>query len=269
MTEPEPRFIFMMGDVHGNLRWVLHALDEASSLFTRACETHRIIIQLGDFGFKPVASNRDLQVVNAKLAERDMELWFIDGNHDFHPDLQALQDFSSQFDDLRTREVTGIHLPGLLRIRYLPRGTRWTWAGKRWLAVGGAVSVDRRLRTTGRDWWLEEEITPEQATAIIKDGPADVLLSHDCPRSWFPWDRLGPPAEAWKPVLADARLHSARLEQIARGTGVTRVFHGHYHIDHDTLFKNGLVNYPDVHVTGLSMDGGSDNYRLIDAERLQ
>jgi hypothetical protein len=125
------------------------------------------------------------------------------------------------------------------------------------------VSVDRRLRTSGRDWWLEEEITPAQADAIIAAGPADVLISHDCPESWLPWERLGPPMEAWKPVLPDARLHSARLERIARATGIRRVFHGHYHISHDTF-----ITAPAVHVTGLNMDGGDDNYQLVDVERV-
>jgi hypothetical protein len=259
---PDPRFVLIAGDWHGNLPWALHVIDRADKLFTHIGEPSKIIIQLGDFGFRPTPANPDLLQMNDALAERGMELWWIDGNHEFHPDLRALQDFSSQFDDLRTRKITGIHLPGLLRIRYLPRGTRWTWAGKRWLAVGGAASVDRRMRTEGVNWWPEEELTTQEADAICASGSADVLLSHDCPDAWLPWERLGPPADSWIPELPRARAHSRRLERIARSVGVRRAFHGHYHIEHESFTE------PGVHVTGLNMDGGSGNYILVDVERI-
>ena len=38
------------------------------------------------------------------------------------------------------------------RIWHLPRGHRWRWHGRDWLALGGAVSLDRAVRTAGVNW---------------------------------------------------------------------------------------------------------------------
>lgn len=265
--QEDPRFVFVMGDVHGNLQWTLHALDEADKLFTRASESRRIVIQLGDFGFRPVSDNADLAALNRVLIGYGMELWFIDGNHDFHPDLIRLTEFAHQFDDMKPPGVVAFTLPGFSRVRYLPRGTRWTWHGRTWLAVGGAASVDRLARTEGVDWWPEEEITPEQETDIVAAGPADVLLSHDCPDIWMPWDKMIPRGQLppiWIPELPRARAHSVRLERIARGAEVSRVFHGHYHILRDDDYADPVLGR--VRVTGLDMNGSPRNYQLIDVE---
>jgi hypothetical protein len=255
---PDPDYVVIAGDWHRNLRWALHVIETADELFTRAGETRRIIIQLGDFGFRPVPANPDLIRVNNALARRGMELWFIDGNHEHWPDIQEL--CTSAGTAAQLPYPVGIPLPNLDRIRYLPRGTRWKWAGRTWLAVGGAASVDRLLRTEGVSWWPDEEITPAQADAIIAAGSADVLLSHDCPDSLVPWDLLGPPAQAWIPELPRARAHAARLERIARAARVLRVFHGHYHVAADRW-------HDDVHVTSLQMDGMPENFQLVDVGR--
>jgi hypothetical protein len=52
------------------------------------------------------------------------------------------------------------------RIWHLPRGHRWRWHGRDWLALGGAVSLDRGVRTAGVNWWPEEEITWRQAGPV-------------------------------------------------------------------------------------------------------
>jgi hypothetical protein len=265
--EPDPRHVLIAGDWHGNLDWALHVLDEADKLFTRASEPRRIVIQLGDFGFRPAPANPDLQALNAALRERGMELWFIDGNHDYHPDLRAATVLEHSFDNY---PVGSARLLGHHRIRYLPRGTRWSWAGRTWLAVGGAASVDRLARTEGVDWWPEEEITAEQEAAVIAAGPADVLLSHDCPDSLVPFDKMMTLEEMrynyphWIPELPRARAHSARLERIVSATGVSRIFHGHYHVARDDYYR--MPQPPDVHVTGLDMDGTPRNYELVDVE---
>lgn len=269
---PDPRFAVIVGDVHGNLPWMLHVLDEADKLFTQSGESRRIVIQLGDFGFRPTTDSADLITMNALLGIYGMELWFIDGNHDWHPDLQEI---AAAYEFEVTCQIDSgyppvpVPVPGFRNIRYLPRGTRWTWAGRTWLAVGGAASVDRLLRTAGVDWWPEEEVTPEQARAVQAAGPADVLLSHDCPADYIPWDKMMtrdqiPPA--WIPELPRAAAHASRLNGIARSVGVTRVFHGHYHVTRDDFYRMPEPGSRDVRVTGLDMGGVPGNYQLIDVE---
>jgi hypothetical protein len=267
MEDKDPEFVGLLGDVHGNLKWTLHALEALDGQFAQAGETRKIVIQLGDFGFKlmePAAWTAGLmpiQQLDNALVELGMELWWIDGNHEWWPEIQELLAAYEQPHDYPLR------LRGFQAISYLPRGTRWNWNSKTWLAVGGAVSVDRHSRTEGVDWWPDEQITREQADSIIADGPADVLLSHDVPDCWVP--SLPRPHESWKPMIHIARQHSRLLQDIAIRTKVTRVFHGHYHLFHETLHERALVNAPPVLVTGLHYDGNDSNIRLIDTRTLR
>jgi hypothetical protein len=264
----DPRHVLIVGDVHGNLEWMLHVLDEADKLFTRVSEPYpRIVIQLGDFGFRPVPDNPDLQAMDRILGTYGMELWFIDGNHDYHPDLARIAT-ENQFDTLFLQP--GVTLPDFRNVQYLPRGTRWTWRARTWLAVGGAASVDRLALTEGVDWWPTEEISEEQEDAIVSAGPADVLLAHDCPDAWVPFDKMMPldviqrDYRHWIPELPRARAHSQRLERIARATGVTSIYHGHYHVTRDDYYR--MLTRADVHVVGLNADEAPGNYTLVDVE---
>jgi hypothetical protein len=261
----DPQFVVLAGDWHGNVNWVLnYALPQAQQMFTQVQDWNerKIIIQLGDFGFRPVPGNEYLEAISQALVQSGMELWWIDGNHEDWPGIRDLVIESG--NGIVTEPVP---LPGLPAIRYLPRGTRWTWRGKRWLAVGGAVSVDKLMREEGVDWWPDEEITPVQADAIIAAGPADVLLSHDVPDCWFP-SNLGAPADGWLPMIPVARAHSRLLENIAAFTEVTRNFHGHYHVSRNDWYKETWRGGCDVHVTGLTLDGYNTNLQLVDVERL-
>jgi hypothetical protein len=52
------------------------------------------------------------------------------------------------------------------------------------MLVGGAISVDRALRTEGRDWWPDEELSAvdfqELIAAYVARKPR-VMVTHDCP----------------------------------------------------------------------------------------
>jgi hypothetical protein len=268
----DPEFVVLAGDWHGNWKWATHAVERAHEMLSEVGESRKIIIQLGDFGFRiPVRTGPEseenlsaLHSISLLLEDAGMELWWIDGNHEDWLGIRRLIAEAGTAPQLPY--PVALPLPGMPAIRYLPRGTRWKWAGRRWLAVGGAVSVDKLLRTPGVDWHPDEEVTEEEAERIIATGPADVLLSHDVPDCWFP-SRLPAPADAWLPMLPVARAHSRLLERVARRVGVTRVFHGHYHVFRDDWFP-GKTREPDVKVTGLPMDGSARNLLMMDVRML-
>lgn len=259
MEAAEPQYVVLAGDWHGNYRWVLnYAIPEAERLLTEVGETRKIIIQLGDFGFRlqdGMPGAAWMHQLSQALTRRGMELWWIDGNHEFWPDIRSLLSSVTVPSDSGTYFMPAV--------KYLPRGTRWTWHGKIWLAVGGAVSVDRLLRREGVSWFPDEEITETEADRIIRDGPADILLSHDVPDCWFP-SHLPPLTEAWRPMLPLARAHSRRLERIALDCEVERVFHGHYHHWRRDWYKEPYRGGCDVLVTGLLEDGFKRNLLLAD-----
>lgn len=166
--ERVPVRIGVAGDWHGNTAWATRAVRKMTALLP--ADGPRLIVHLGDFGIWPGPGGQEyLARLDAALAEAGAELSFVDGNHEDFTQLARLQ----PGPDGRA-QVTE-------RIFHLPRGHRWRWHGRDWLALGGAVSLDRAGRTEGVDWWPEEEITLRQAGSVIDAGPADVMVTHECP----------------------------------------------------------------------------------------
>lgn len=138
------------GDWHGNWIWARHAISYASD---QGAET---IIHLGDYGYD--FTRTFLDSIEAALRRTNLTLQFVDGNHE---DFTRLYSWSVG-DDGR-REISP-------RVHHLPRGFRWELDGIRFLALGGAFSVDRRRRVLGESWWIEETITNEQIQAASSGG---------------------------------------------------------------------------------------------------
>lgn len=210
----DPKHVIVAGDWHGNGAWAATVIRQLPDLLQN--ESPRLILHCGDFGIWPgAAGDRYLRDVNRHLEAVDGMIWFVDGNHEWHPALEQI------------RQVDG---KGWLRDRiwHLPRGHRWTWHGRTWLALGGAVSVDKAIRTDGKSWWAEEEITCEQAAAVSSAGSADVLVTHDCPagvRHEFP-----PPPSSWaREDLDRSDVHRRRLQSVVDAVRPGHLIHGHLH----------------------------------------
>lgn len=240
----EPRRIAVAGDFHGNTRHVLGVIRAAQRLLRG--EDWPLIVQLGDFGIWPGREGAAyLRSVEEECTRRKVRIWFIDGNH---------EDFT-QLESLR-------HLGP---VRWLPRGTRWNWHGRTWLALGGGVSLDRAVRTEGRDWWPEEEITGEQAAGVIAGGPVHVLVSHDVPSGvvhTFP-----PPPSFWDlRDLARNDAHRERLQGVVSAVRPGWLLHGHLHRSYQRVTDLG---YGPVEVTGLDRDEGDGlNWAVLDVKRM-
>lgn len=178
---------------------------------------------------------------------------FVDGNHE-------------DFDRLARFPIAPCGLRPLRpHVWHLPRGHRWTWHDTRWLAVGGAASVDRALRTPGHSWWPGEVLTPGEAQAIAGAGPADIMLTHDRPamaalalgQTPGSWHESAPQTWARKDLVA-ADEHSALLQTIVNAVRPSRLFHGHLHQRYDVVIDpapwSGVC-----HVTGLAHEGRTGN----------
>jgi Calcineurin-like phosphoesterase len=250
-----PRHIVVAGDWHSNEAWALSVIRRVPGLL--ASESRRLILQLGDFGIWPDAEGHAyLARVSAALAEVDAELWFIDGNHEDFPQLRQLAKDGGTTSD--GREVIKS------RLFHLPRGYRWTWHGRGWLACGGGVSLDRADRTEGVDWWPEEEITDGQEAAVIAGGHAEVLASHDCPAGVA--HTFGRPPSSWDPAdLARGDAHRRRLQRIADAVQPAYVLHGHLHRAYQRVayFGSGPVQ-----VTGLDADNRLRNFAVLNVETM-
>ncbi len=241
-----PEKIIVAGDWHGNTLWALHVIDTATRLLEG--EERRLILHLGDFGIWPgPAGQRYVYQLRKACKEAGVTIGFIDGNH---------EDFT-QLHRFDIRKAPAEPSPG---VYWLPRNTRWTWHERTWHALGGAVSVDRAIRHEGISWWPEEEITRPQACEAIEMGPADVMITHDCPAGVH--HSFGPPPSFWDDRdLARSDAHRERLQDVVNALRPQWIMHGHLHRAYQRAYDFG---YGPVEVTGLDYDGGNEpNYLVL------
>jgi hypothetical protein len=251
--ERVPQRIGVAGDWHGNTAWATRAVRKISALLP--ADGPRVIVHLGDFGIWPGPGGREyLSRLDAALGAADAELSFVDGNHEDFTQLAGLRpgpDGRAQVTD---------------RIWYLPRGYRWRWHGRDWLALGGAVSLDRALRTAGADWWPQEEITWRQAGSVIEAGPADVMVTHECPAGI---EHAFPPAPpGWSPAdLRRSEAHRSLLREVVRAVRPRWLMHGHLHLSYQ---RQADLGTGPVEVTGLDCDGAENgNWAILDATSMR
>ncbi len=243
----DPSRLLVPGDTHGNcLHW--------EDVLLPAAQEHQVggIVQLGDFGYWPLTGEgRDyLARLSSALDSSDSWIVFVDGNHEDHEALRKLPTRPDGFV-----EVTD-------RILWAPRGHRWTWQGVRFLALGGAYSIDRRDRKldSGRwGWFKEEVITPEQAKRAIAGGPADVLLTHDAPAGALP--TLAGMLTRYDPYTLQSARH---VQEVAEATKPKLLLHGHWH-----QFQQVALPGQDTKVIGLSMDGTEPSWLVLDLPGLE
>lgn len=231
--------ILLVGDTHGDIGHCRLVIDAAKE---QGCD--RIFV-LGDFGYWEHTEQGvwflhklDLYASNLGIA-----VYFLDGNHD--KTSLILERYSEAKDP-----------EGFLLVRptihYAPRGHRWTWDGVRFIALGGAYSVDKdwRLAAEARRgkpeslWFPEEEMSNNDMDTIILNNSSrvDVMLAHDKPRGSSPdWNR--------KNMLL-CLPNQDRLQFAVKALTPSLFFHGHLHYRYeDTLmFERG----DHVKVTGLA-----------------
>jgi hypothetical protein len=253
----DPRRVLVCGDWHASLRWGIGVVEQLPALLPD--EAAPIIVHTGDFGvWRDQRGTRFLGNLTRALREFNAEVWFVDGNHEDHDEL----------DLLRAATPPGRRVPVTDRIFYLPRGHRWTWHDRTWIALGGAVSINKPNFTPGLDWFPQEQLTYQQAQAACADGPADVVIAHDCP--WGVDLRLPYPPHlyGWTDALLDeSDRHRILLSHAAEQLRPRWWMHGHYHKAHQS---NVDLGWGPMQVTGFDCNGAyTDNYRVLDVKAMQ
>lgn len=211
--------ILLAGDTHGNTDHCQYLIRTA---LAKDCTC---IFILGDAGYweHQPAGVKFLDQLNKYAAALDVEVYFLDGNHDKTSLL--MEKYGHMRDD-----------EGFVFVRanvlYAPRGHRWTWEGVRFIALGGAYSIDRDWRVeqeiligpkaAGTLWFPEEEMTDEDMDRFLEDAtPVDIMLAHDKPTGSNPrWNR--------KDIL-ECRPNQDRLQLAVRTLQPKSYFHGHLH----------------------------------------
>ena len=229
-----PDKVAVLGDVHGNTTAVLRAVDIAKN-------HTNFIIQVGDYWLYNKSS------VEKRLSENGMKMLFIPGNHE---DWNFLNEVSDSEKLTRISDS----------IFYAPIGSRAVMGDKIVLFAGGAVSVDKSLRTPGYDWFPDETIKYKQAIDIVNDGNADIVFSHDCHSSSSVLnDHLDNSVKYFdNSVYKESDNHREMVEFIVRGVNSKCVIHGHYHYNY-TSVDDGIKTY------GMNMECDHGSVGIFDS----
>lgn len=245
MKELTSTHIGVAGDWHGDLGWALRAI---KSFKDNEIDT---IVHLGDFGIWP-NSPKFIRRIEKLLGELDMVLYVIPGNHEDYAQIgnivvaeDGLQYFTNH-------------------IVLMPRGFRWVWAGKSFVALGGANSIDFEQRTLGVNWWLEESITLGDAYRTMEGGIADIMFTHEAPSGIVStggsnrWSFKG---------LAYANQSSEIMLQVVDAVQPKLFMHGHYHHYYDKVVVSD-IGYNTRYI-GTDKENTQYNMAVISLDTLQ
>jgi Icc-related predicted phosphoesterase len=242
--------IGLLGDVHGNRRWLLAAIERFASLAIHD------VIQMGDLGIWPgEEAAQTFNIADKALRQRSMQMWVAPGNHEDYDRISGLGPREDGW------------LPFRPHILLAPRGHRTEINGITFLWLGGAGSIDRVVRLEqdwrerenqlargekpkAKSWWPQESITEDDAAISQVGGAADVMICHDAP---FPIpvieDKLAELPQDFVSVdLAHVHASRMRLTKVVEAVRPALLLHGHYHLATDGHFGP-------TRVVGLGCDG--------------
>ena len=224
MIERTTNRVYVLGDVHGNyqaLPRLIPKLEQGST-----------VIQIGDYGMgfgHPVKQNRIQENVNGLLMKHDIKLYVMRGNHD------DPKYFKSTF------------VSPWPNITFLEDYTTLILNGKKFLAVGGAISIDREDRVEGISYWEDEAfvLRPDYETLPTD---YDVLLCHSAPL-------CAPPTGFSKiryylmndvPLEQDLINERTAIEKLYDHLKPAKFYYGHFHESLTTFIDNRLLRCVDI-----------------------
>lgn len=149
--------MLIVGDVHGKVNQFLDIVADYRS------KSSELIIQLGDLGF----SKQWDEVKKWCSKNNETNLRIIPGNHD---------DYDRYFQVVVNYTWA----------RVAPLQVNDIWIESDYFGVQGANSIDKHLRTEGKDWFSNEEMSYTQlgkAVDLYIESKPRIMFSHTCPSS--------------------------------------------------------------------------------------
>lgn len=214
------------GDWHGRSDGVEATLQRLSA--SGVTRLHHV----GDFGvFGGGDSRRYLERVNDFAEECRIIVSVTPGNHE---DWNLIR---SVFANV------GPDVPAFIRshIALLPRGYRWSHAGRTFVSFGGAASIDFEHRRVGSTWFREELPTTEDLEALADGGHADVMITHDSPTPGTEAvNRIRATPGGWSEDAHRYAAHGAEIITTAwTSVNPDLLIHGHFHTQGEVTLPTG------------------------------
>jgi hypothetical protein len=239
----------LIGDTHCDRHFLVNRMDLAGALGIQ----HAFV--LGDFGIFPrfVETVNFLDVVNEAARKNGVTVYALRGNHD-DPDWWA-------WNVEHNPHHKGF---GMVRrhIQLSPTVNYWTWAGKKFLVVGGAVSIDRtdRVRREEKpltEWWPNEQLSDKDLARVGDGVHVDYLLTHDCSNDT--------PFKYRLKDDVDSTEHRRKIDEVIKRSRPDMHFHGHMHEKYDWV----NMPYSTDHQTqtyGLECNGMWYSWGILDTD---
>ena len=214
MEELRAENVYVIGDTH-------------SLLFRSILEHYQlkdfILIHVGDVGVgftekKPSYNhfNFDKKLIghlDSYCKENNGRILIIRGNHDLPSAFIENSPYNTEF------------------VKFLPDYTYKLINGKVFLFVGGAISIDRQLRTEGIDYWKDEGFfLPKDCQELPQ---CDVLITHCPPQDAMEYEDLNRISGWFKndPMLKEELIEERRLiRKLSEHVNCSHVFYGHMHV---------------------------------------
>lgn len=214
--------IIYIGDIHGNFGFI--------KWFVKAHQiTNAAIVQVGDFGigFEPTNEYGELKRLNDVLLKNGVFLYVVRGNHD-NPNY-----FNGSFNDFEN-------------INLMPDYSVMKIGEKNHLFVGGAISIDRKIRVNKVSYWEDEVFVLDEDRLRNLTG-IEVLVTHNSMSFLPPMSVNGIVLEfasvdnTLLSELADERAAMTRMWDILtneNGNKIELHVYGHFHFDSTTFIDD-------------------------------
>lgn len=174
--------IYLTGDIHGQAN---ELAKKAEGIVT----AEDVLILLGDVAANYFGDWRDNRT-KSFLADIKATILCIHGNHEIRP-----HTISTYKEKMWNGGIVWYEdeFPNLL---FAKDGEIYQIGGIRYLALGGAYSVDKKYRVLrGWRWWSDEQPSEETKARIsqkLASENVDVVLSHTCPSRYIPIEMFLP-----------------------------------------------------------------------------
>ena len=172
--------LFVCGDTH--IPNDIKKLSTKNWLTQKELTKDDVLVQLGDFGgiWYPLLTNPEQEYWLEWLAEKNFTTAVVLGNHENYDVIETLPWTTKWGNDVQVLVYPGGD------IYFLKRGATYNINGKKILAIGGALSIDKHHRSEGISWWRQESINSTEINNCFQDldkngYEVDYVLTHTCP----------------------------------------------------------------------------------------
>lgn len=208
----------IIGDLHGGYPEILYKIKKFGL-------TKTAFIQVGDWGLGFQHKELDIKAlsqIDKFLREKENHLYILRGNHDN-------KWFWDHRDTFNLRNVKLVKDYEVLEIE-----------NQQVIFIGGGISIDRLSRTSGKDYWPDEEIQFDEA--LLKSACAqgiDIAISHVAPKETWPYtfdpivlNFIVKEMAVGKDLATDLENERQIMSQIysyLKAAGCKQWYYGHYH----------------------------------------